>query len=222
MSPESLSTEVTVPSSAPPSPWRNRLIVTVHGIRTLGGWQEELEAIARSPGSGIDNAQFRNVKFGFFSFITYAVPPLRFIKVKWFVKELEKLLERDSWDRIDIVAHSFGTHMTAYGLRHLIKKTPQLKIHTVILAGSVLKETFPWDDLIGRQIRRLVNECGIKDNVLVINQLFVPLSGSAGRFGFAGATHSRNCNRFYPVGHSGYFQADPPDYPEDNSFMRKY
>ena len=39
----------------------------------------------------------------------------------------------------------------------------QIKIHTIILAGSVLKPGFPWRDLLGVSVERVINDCGIHD-----------------------------------------------------------
>lgn len=52
----------------------------------------------------------------------------------------------------------------------------------MILAGSVLKPGFPWKDLVGESVHRVVNECGIRDNVLLLllNQLAVLFTGMAG------------------------------------------
>lgn len=51
----------------------------------------------------------------------------------------------------------------------------------MILAGSVLKPGFLWKDLVGESVHRVVNECGIRDNVLLLlNQLAVLFTGMAG------------------------------------------
>src|SRR5205823_5723474 len=95
------------------------------------------------------------------------------------------------------------------------------KIHTVILAGSVLKVGFSWrvlmDDL---SLYRVINECGIRDSVLVFNQLFVLFTGMAGRVGFNGMEDGeRFLNRYFAFGHSGYFEGNSPESRDD--FMRQ-
>lgn len=93
-------------------------------------------------------------------------------------------------------------------------------INTIILAGSVLKSTFPWQNLLGRGLTRLVNDCGTNDNVLLLNQLVVLGTGMAGRLGFQGGTGRNFRNRFFPFAHGGYFEN--PDGQQSDEFMKNY
>src|SRR5437899_10666458 len=79
-------------------------------------------------------------------------------------------------------------------------------VDNVILAGSVLRAGFPWRDLLGKRVRRVINDCGAKDSVLLISQFGVLFTGMAGRTGFSGATSSVFRNRYKTFGHSGYFR----------------
>ena len=114
-------------------------------------------------------------------------------------------IKKGNWDRIDIVAHSFGTHLVGWGL-YGVEPDKRPKIHTIILAGSVLKAGFPWRDLLGVSVERVVNDCGIHDGILLLNQLTVLFTGMAGREGFSGMTGNTFRNRYFEFGHSGYFQ----------------
>ena len=67
-------------------------------------------------------------------------------------------------------------------------------------------------------VGRLINDCGDKDNVLLLNQLVVLFTGRAGRSGFNGMTGDRFRNRFFDFGHSGYFMKDGVVYDD---FMRE-
>ena len=88
-----------------------------------------------------------------------------------------------------------------------IPESKQPKIHTVILAGSVLRSGFPWRELLNRgTVSRVINEYGTKDFVLVLNQLLVPFTGVAGILGFRGISSDRFRNNWYRLGHSGYFR----------------
>jgi hypothetical protein len=115
------------------------------------------------------------------------------------------------------------------GLSRLPKETG-IAINTVILAGSVLKENFPWRDLIGTRVARVVNDCGLNDKVLLLSKLLVLFTGMAGRVGFTGATSRIFRNRYSPFGHSGYFQdrngnrsrvPHPRNYCEHKQFIRR-
>ncbi|AZV77870.1 WD40 repeat domain-containing protein [Parasedimentitalea marina] len=180
-----------------------RLVVTLHGIRTFGGWQEQLEALITDE-FGRNTVKVINYKYGFFSVIAFIIPFFRWLVVRRFRSELLYWEKKKNWHRIDIIGHSFGTHVLAWAL-HGIPRQERPRIHTIILAGSVLRGSFPWRDLVGDTVLRVINDCGSKDKVLLVNQLFVLFTGMAGRAGFSGATHGGFRNRFFEFGHSGYF-----------------
>ena len=193
------------------------LVITVHGIRTFGGWQERLECLLTEK-SADRELTFISYKFGYFSVFAFIVPFFRWLIVRRFRIYFLAVVKSNAWDRIDLVGHSFGTHIIAwalYGIR--AKDRPQ--INTIILAGSVLKSNFPWQVLIGHGVQRVVNDCGIKDAVLILNQATVLFTGMAGILGFYGGTGRSLRNRFFEYGHSGYFLTKGQP---DDSFMRQY
>ena len=180
------------------------LVITVHGIRTYGQWATRLNALLRQVKPTVETT---NYAYGYFSFIAFLVPPFRWLATKRFQQILVEEVKRDSWDRVDLVGHSFGTHLLGWALQSL-SSDPDLKIHTVILAGSVLRPRFRWDRLIPARVGRLINECGVRDGALIASQLFVLLTGMAGRVGFSGPLSRRFQNRYFNFGHSGYFDGD--------------
>jgi tetratricopeptide (TPR) repeat protein/pimeloyl-ACP methyl ester carboxylesterase len=195
----------------------NQLVISVHGIRTFGGWQERLECLLYEHGAG-RTLRVVNYKYGYFSIFAFLVPFLRWVVVRRFRRYLIGLMRDEHWDRIDLVGHSFGTHILAWALYGL-PETLQLKVNTLILGGSVLKGNFPWQTLLGRRVQRLVNDCGIRDQVLLLNQLVVLFTGMAGRLGFNGGTGRTFRNRYFDFGHGGYFMhAGAPD----DAFMIRY
>jgi len=184
------------------NPTSLRLIITVHGIRTFGHWQERLEQMIKRRDPTVE---VFNYKYGYFSVAAFVVPFLRWLVTRRFRAALGRVTSRKQWDRIDIVAHSFGTHLVGWGL-HGLPSGQRPAVHTVILAGSVLKPGFPWKDLVGEPVHRIVNECGIRDSILLLNQVIVLFTGMAGRDGFSGMTGSNFRNRYFDFGHSEYFQ----------------
>ncbi|AXT27529.1 hypothetical protein D1823_13660 [Ruegeria sp. AD91A] len=195
-----------------------RLVITVHGIRTFGGWQEQLEnLLSKEPDA--DCIEVINYKYGYFSVLAFIIPFFRWLVVRKFRREMLSWCKKEHWERIDVIGHSFGTHVLAWAL-HGIPREERPKIHTIILSGSVLRGSFPWRDLVGGSVDRVVNDCGSKDLVLVINQLLVLFTGMAGRVGFSGATHQKFRNRFFEFGHSGYFYG--PEGVFDDSWMRQF
>lgn len=191
------------------------LVITVHGIRTYGDWQERLERLLNTQAGG--TIAVRNYHYGYFSVIAFCVPPIRWLVTRRFRIRLHEQSVEQKWERIDLVGHSFGTHMIAWGLLG-INPPSRPKIHTIILAGSVLKSSFDWDELVPKYVGRVVNECGTKDSVLILNQIFVLFTGLAGRFGFTGMEGARLRNRYYAFGHSGYFLGK--DGKKNDDFMR--
>lgn len=190
------------------------IVVTVHGIRTYGEWQRRFAALFPQ-----DSAiQFHHFEYGFFSAAAFYFPFIRSFVVRRFRHELRALVARHQPERIDLIGHSFGTYIIAEALRGLHPDEP-IKIHTVILAGSVLRSTFRWSDLIPLRVKRVVNDCGSKDGVLLLSQFGVLGTGMAGRIGFMGMNGPEFANRYSSCGHSGYFQ--DPDGRATDAFMRE-
>lgn len=178
------------------------LLVTVHGIRTFGQWQNRLAALVKrkSPDIAVEN-----FSYGYFSVFAFWFPPLRWLAVRAFRRDLIKILSRYPGRMLCIVAHSNGTFLVAKALQ----QAPEMRdrIDTIILSGSVLRSDFRWGDLIAQlNIRRVVNDCGISDNVLLLSQFFVLFTGMAGRLGVRGMTGTVLVNRYFNGGHSLYFE----------------
>src|SRR5438876_698734 len=101
----------------------NQLLITVHGIRTFGHWQERLETLLLDADQEANDrsVEIINYKFGYFSAVAFLVPPLRWLVVRRFRRDFLRWVNSSSWDRIDIVAHSFGTHVVAWALRGIAR-----------------------------------------------------------------------------------------------------
>jgi hypothetical protein len=210
-------------------PVRRILVLTSHGIRTNAPWQEQLADLIE------EEAQLRNQKEGsppirvtilhndysYFSIFAFLNPIRRIRETRTFEERLRRFLVSGDYDEIHLVGHSFGTHIIAHSLTKIGSRLGQ-KIGTVILSASVLKTSFAWERLVGPHIKRLVNECGDRDVVLVLNAL-LPFVGSglAGRRGFVGITGDHFRNRFFLFGHSGYFEPRG-DEASRTWFMKKY
>lgn len=194
----------------------NHIIVSVHGIRTFGHWQPRLASLVQQANP---NVVVFNYVFGYFSIIAFLIPPLRWLVTRRFQRELERLSHSERNTRIDLVGHSFGTHLIGWGISGLPRER-RPRVHTVILAGSVLLSDFDWSTLIeDGTVQRIINDCGTKDSILILNQIFVLFTGMAGRLGFHGLTGENFVNRYFAGGHSLYFET--AEKPSDN-FMTRY
>lgn len=208
------------------------MILTSHGIRTNARWQKILESIVLAevekrnknnvaPGVPKLEVAFRHNDYRYFSIFSFLNPFRRRSETAKFEARLRDYIESGTFDEIHLVGHSFGTHIVGRSLQ-AIGGSLNGKVGTVILAASVLPGAFAWDGLFKNGIRRLVNECGDNDLVLVFNAMLPFGSGLAGRRGFAGITGDHFRNRFFRFGHSGYFRKRPPDGVDDTWFMQKY
>ncbi|HNE15032.1 MAG TPA: hypothetical protein PLL39_03345 [Rhodocyclaceae bacterium] len=197
-------------------PVRN-VVISVHGIRTFGQWQERLARLVRQADPQAISYSYH---YGFFSVLAFLVPPLRGIEVARFRRHLQRIVDMHPQDRISVVGHSFGTHLIGWALAKSFK-THGTPIHQIILAGSVLRSTFDWHDLIEKGVaNRIIKDCGIDDNVLLLSQVAVLFTGMAGRLGFTGAVGAQLCNRYFLGGHSHYFLGDNGQ--ADDAFMLRY
>lgn len=178
------------------------IVITVHGIRTFGGWQQRLEKITKAHNRDII---FFHFQYGYFSALAFLIPLTRGLLVRRFRDELTALAERVHPTRIDLVGHSFGTHLIAWSLQRLPTDN-KIRIDTMILAGSVLRSDFYWPALIPIRVRRVINDCGAQDFILILSQIFVLFTGMAGRAGFVGMNGPEFQNRYSQFGHSGYFE----------------
>ena len=193
-----------------------KIVVTVHGIRTFGQWQERLEILVRRADPSISVESYH---YGYFSVVAFLIPPLRWIATMTFRRHIAKVKARNPDVPLTFVAHSFGTHLVAYAI-YGMRPEERPPIDLILMAGSVLRSTFPWGELLDRNvIRSIVNDCGTKDNVLVLSQWCVLFTGMAGRLGFRGMMGSRFNNRYFDGGHSLYFENDGEPFDD---FMERH
>ncbi len=179
-----------------------RIIVTVHGIRTFGQWQERLAALIEAEDP---DARIYNYHYGFFSVLAFLVPPLRAIRVRFFRRALQGIVGDNPHARITLVGHSFGTHMIGWAIARGFEDK-RASFEQIILAGSVLRQDFDWQELIDKRIvKRVINDCGVDDGILILSQFGVLFTGMAGRLGFSGTTGVSLFNRYHRGGHSHYF-----------------
>lgn len=187
------------------------LVITVHGIRTFGDWQERLKKIVCSKN---DRFEFCPYEYGYFSVIAFFIPLLRHFVVKNFESQLRQLIAHTPDKAIYIFSHSFGTYITTKAIDRILKDGDDINLELLVLSGSVLKSSFDWNRIIKRTKACIVNDCGCNDLVLWLSEALVPNTGMAGKLGFYGINTERFTNRYFKGGHSHYFNTD--------IFMEKY
>lgn len=190
------------------APGKN-IVVSIHGIRTLGKWQNKFESEVASK---LPEFIIKTYRYNYFSCIQLLLPFARNRIIKHFREELIHIINSYPNAEFHFISHSFGTYVLANGIITLPIDT-ELKIKNIILAGSVLKENFQWTSLKNKfGIENIINECGYNDNVLLLSKIACIGMGMAGRRGFMGCDEV--VNRFYHGGHD-FFDREP-------NFMSKY
>lgn len=179
-------------------------IVTIHGIRTVGAWQVDFQKIVESK---IPNTKFLHYSYPLLDIWSFISPKTRQKQVKDFYKKLVTLSE-DSVENIYFFAHSNGTYILAKALILAAKNNINLKIKRIVLSGSVLKDDFDWSAILSQYDCLVINECGLKDNILILNEIFIFDAGMAGRVGFKNIFSNNIINRYYNFGHSDYFDKE--------------
>lgn len=195
-----------------------RLIITVHGIRTYGRWQSRLEELVNS-GSYAPKAEFAHYKYGVFTLASFLIPYSRRLAVRRFKSELADMIEEKQYSSVDIVAHSFGTYLSVEAL-HDLADSSGIRIRNLVLCGSVVSPDRNLTALLSKRgnVERVVNDCGTRDGVLLLTLLVLGV-GMAGRLGLQGMSRDKLVNRFFRLGHSGYFGEHDED---PDAFMRKW
>ena len=57
-----------------------------------------------------------NYKYGYLSIVAFILPFMRWFVVRRFRHFLASAVQSEGWDRIDLVGHSFGTHLIGWAL----------------------------------------------------------------------------------------------------------
>lgn len=183
----------------------NRLLLSIHGIRTRGEWQDEIT-------SKLSTAGWKHEpwKYGYFSLRQFLLERSRKAVMESFHEwYLEKCIEFEPDEdkrklfRPSIVAHSFGS----YVLGESMQKYREIKFDKIILCGSILPKDFDWPELLGRnQVWRVKNEFGLRDKWASMTGRFVPRTGSSGLSGFDYQSECIQPERFEYHEHSDYFK----------------
>ena len=185
---------------------KNKLLITIHGIRTYGSWQGIITKKIDEYSNEFNHEQFN---YGYFDLFSFCIPFLRTKKQNDIAQKIIDSINNSKDVEIDLIAHSFGT---------LIAKSAMEKCNgqfgTVIFCGSPLRCKTDISHIVPKT-KLFINECGIKDFVLLLSKVFIPGLGDAGRKGFIHKIDNQFLNRFHSGGHSLYFKNE-----NDFSFIR--
>lgn len=183
------------------------VILTLHGIRTYGKWQDKLAEICKSS-EGFTSVKNLPFKYTLISTLSFLIPSRRKLVVNDFKKVLNEYLENNRSRRIICIGHSFGTYVLMHALKELEDRSLLKELDLIVLCGSVLDRTFNFDFLDFNDNLVIINECAVHDLPLAFNEAFVPDVGLAGVTGFNGFSGKNIFNRYHAGGHSSFFEDD--------------
>jgi len=187
------------PNGAPPTieVAPRPVIISLHGIRTAGAWQKALATPIAAAG-GIPVA----LDFGYFGAMKLLSSSARDERVKWLRDEVGRIRSRFPDAPMSIVAHSFGSYITAA----LLESHPSVCFDTVIFSGSIVRNDFPWAHMLDSyRVGFMANYIGRNDPWPRVAKWFVGGAGDSGRVGFS-AQHPalyQHASDLYE--HSDYF-----------------
>lgn len=188
---------------------RDHAVVMIHGIRTEALWFDSVSRLLK-----LQDHQLHPVAAGYdyLDLFRFLCPWRQFGRapVERVRDKLDAVCSDPKIRRVSVIAHSFGTYIIC----EILKSDPNLRLHRLMLCGSVVPSTFDWRehatqiDLLPDPdvtTQRVVNDCGWRDIWPVFAESVTWGYGSAGRFGFQTPQVK---DRYHPFGHSDFFKED--------------
>lgn len=185
------------------------VVILVHGIRDFGTrWMNEIKKSFSRHEILVEGTHYGYFDvFRFLSPLDHSKRPRKII-----AQRIDEAIRAHTLDgrvpHVSVICHSFGTHLVT----QLLKTNSNVRLHRLILCGSVVKETFDWSriaDQIGDKhnddkSRFIINDCAEKDP-------WPALAKAAGwRFGKGGVDGFRNpfvTDRWHEGNHSVFLNA---------------
>jgi pimeloyl-ACP methyl ester carboxylesterase len=187
---------VLEPESANPVLANDKVVMSLHGIRTRGAWQKTI-----SSQLGYAGFIYQPLDFGFFRAVKLLVPSYRTKQVEWFLDEYTRAGQQGE-KKISVIAHSFGTYVVAGAL----DKYAEVKLESVIFCGSIVRRNFEWSRMIPDQVGRVLNDCGKRDIWVRLAEWLIADAGPSGARGFTDDASGHVQQQIRPkFRHSDYF-----------------
>jgi hypothetical protein len=153
------------------------LVILVHGIRDIAGWEVEIADTLRGAGFDVEPTNY-----GRMNLIEFLLPIPFFrekaIETVWTQIQQARMLHPDA--PISIIAHSFGTYIVA----NILRRQFTMKINRIIFCGSVVRFKFPFEQINDRFNSPILNEVGTADPWPALGESVTTGYGSAGTYGF--------------------------------------
>lgn len=175
-------------------PSSKQIVVLLHGMNTNAEWQEALAEPIRNE----TNIEPLVVGYGNFHPVKFWIPLIfRRGRIERVKRDLLGIRKRNPDAQISIVAHSFGT----YVLANILRQTPELKFHRVILCGAIVSSDYDWSSVAERVSIPVVNDIGRFD---IWPSMAKSWSWGYGDSGCVGFKHSVVRDRHFEYRHSDF------------------
>ncbi|MDF0676589.1 MAG: PAN domain-containing protein [Nitrospira sp.] len=153
-----------------------RRVISLHGIRTTGAWQKELNDTLEE-----HHLLHSPFDYGYLKLAMFLNPRRRDREIDKFRDWVTNYISTEHQPP-SVIAHSFGTYIVAKALL----KYEELKLDRLILCGSILEKNYPWAKIVERgQVRGVLNESGSKDVWVKLVAWIVKDAGPSGVEGFS-------------------------------------
>ncbi len=182
-----------------------QVVLLIHGIRTQADWQPMLVEILEETGK----IKVIPIKYGYFDPFRFWLPGFtRRAPIKRVETLLRATRKKYPHARISVIAHSFGSYI----IGRLLKEQVDLELDRLILCGSVLPASYPWEEVVHKfidgsneNILNVINEYGEKDTLPVWAKATSWGYGDSGTHGFG---HVFVQDRNHNIGHNEYLTRD--------------
>jgi len=182
-----------------------QVVLLIHGIRTQADWQPMLVEILEETGK----IKVIPIKYGYFDLLRFWLPGLtRRAPINRVETLLRVTRKKYPHARISVIAHSYGSYI----IGRLLKEQVDLELDRLILCGSVLPASYPWEEVVHKfidgsneNILNVINECSEKDIWPVGAKISTWGYGDSGTHGFG---HVFVQDRNHNIGHNEYVTRD--------------
>jgi pimeloyl-ACP methyl ester carboxylesterase len=174
------------------------IVLLVHGIRTFASWQPMVKRVLEE----IPHMEVRPIKFGYFDAFRFWCPiGTRNASIDDVRRQIQITRAEHPGARFSVIAHSFGT----FAITEILREHPDIKLHRLVLSGSIIPRTYRWDYVRPRLATDIVNDYGTRDIWPVLATCLSWGYGDTGRHGFG---RDPIIDRGHDYAHSDFFNEE--------------
>jgi pimeloyl-ACP methyl ester carboxylesterase len=178
------------------TPRQKEVILLIHGIRTFAEWQPMVKRVLQE----IPGTEVVAIKSGYFNLLAFWCPVLtRQATINDVRREIQNAKAANPNARFSVIAHSYGT----YAISKILLENPDLRLHRLVLCGSIVPRKYRWDYARARLDTDVINDYGTRDIWPVVAQCLSWGYGDTGRHGFGRGAMVRDRGHDYK--HSDFF-----------------